>query len=165
MHPVGSSRQNPSELLQLYCGRCIPVAGRSRSLQQGQSQRRQPGTCSLRDPRSGALPQDRKTPVASQRGTWVGTARSQSCRRYPMGEGQVHQPAHPAFTVALPVAVRTAHPANTRQSFLLSSCFVFCMCFEVAAPLKGSLQEPLCTHHRFPLLPWCHCNKFKYQAA
>lgn len=91
--------------------------------------------------------------TASQRQTWVGTVRSQGCQRYSMCEGQIHQAACPAFTVALPVAVRTAYPANMQQCFLLSSSFMFCMHFKVAALLKRSLQEPLCTHHRFPLLP------------
>lgn len=78
-HPVSSSQQDPLRYLRASPALLWP--GRSRSLQRGQSQRKQPGTCSLWDLRSGALPQDKKMPVASQRGTWVGTARSQSCWR------------------------------------------------------------------------------------
>lgn len=68
-----------SESFQIYFGNCIPLEGRSRSLQWGQTQRKQLSTCSLWDLRSGDEPQDRKIPIAFQRGTWDGISRSQSC--------------------------------------------------------------------------------------
>lgn len=124
----------PSEVPQsLSCstlGTASPLTGRSRRLQ---PQRKQLDTYSLWILRSEALLQDKMMPVASQRETWVGIARSHSCQSYAVCKWQIHQPTCPAFTVALPIAVRTAHPANTRQPFLRSNCFVVCMHFKVAA--------------------------------